>query len=129
MHGRRFAGCRELVNGEDGRANPVLFRRSISRWRFPHRLFLREIAFVCDAPVFRVARPWAVRAAHFFDRLGFCYRFTVTDRFELLAQFPAREEAVHFAGAVHLALDANARRQVFEKHAVRRLVDLLSART
>lgn len=128
MHGRRFASCRELVNGEDGWANPVLFRRSITRWRFAHRLFLREIAFIRDAPVFRVARPWTVRAAHFFDRLGFRHGFTVTDRFQLVTKFTACKEAVHFAGAVHLALDANARRQVFEKHAVRRLVNFLSAR-
>ena len=52
----------------------------------------------------------------------------IADCFELIAEFAACEEAVHFTRAIHLALDANTARQMFEEDAVRSLVDLLPAR-
>jgi hypothetical protein len=63
-----------------------------------------------------------------FDRLGFSDGLALADGVELIAEFAACEEAVHFARAVDLAFDADAGGQVFEKDAVGGLVDFLSAR-
>lgn len=66
-------------------------------------------------------------AAHFLDGLSFGDGVAIADGFELLAEFAASDEAVHFAGAIDLALDADAGGQVFEENTVGGFVDFLAA--
>ena len=100
---------------------------SIAGWRAAHGFLLRLYALVRDRALFRATGTRAVLAAHFFDGLGFSDRLAIADFLELLAEFAAGEVAVHFARAVHLALDADACRLVFEENAARGFVDFLSA--
>lgn len=67
--------------------------------------------------------------AHFFNRLSFCGGFAVGDGVELITQLAAGEEAVHFTGSVHLALDRDAAGQVLEEDAIGGFVDFLSSRS
>ena len=90
--------------------------------------FLGDCAFVGDGALFGALGSRAFLAAQFFDRLGFGDGLALANGVELIAEFAACEEAVHFARAVDLAFDADAGGQVFEKDAVGGLVDFLSAR-
>ncbi len=120
--------ARGIVFREDPRAwNRSGRVRSIAGRRAAHGFFLREVALVGDAAVLRVAGAGAVGAAHFLDGLGLGDGAAFADGIELVAEFAPGEEAVHFAGAVHLAFDADAGGQVFEEDAVGGLVDFLSA--
>ena len=119
----------DSVRGWWSLAAPSAVRFSISRWRAAHRLLLGELALFCDGAVLGVPGSRPVSAAHFLDRLRFRHGFPLVDGIKLVAEFALGEVAVHFPRAVHLALDADAGRQVFQENTVRRFVDFLAARS
>ena len=65
--------------------------------------------------------------AHALDNAGFCGALACLLPFHGVAQFPARQKAVELPGTVHVALDGDARRDMFQINAIVGFVHLLAA--
>jgi len=100
---------------------------SVSGRRPTQRLFLRNNALIRHRALLGSAGSLTLLPPHFLDRLGLRGSLPISDHFKLLTQLTAGEEAIHLPRAIHLALDADTRGQVFEKNTIGSLIDFLSA--
>lgn len=113
--------------GMRGAGNGLAGWRSLLGRGAAEVFFFGEFPFVRDGALFGAAGAAAFLAAEFLDGLGFGGGAAVGDGIELIAEFAAGEEAVHFTGALDLAFDGDAGGFVLEEDAVGGFVDFLAA--